>query len=1231
MFKRTCAHNKITALSKAGFGRRTLHKRISFFVIAANLFIFFFAVPAIPANEKASDQILPVTASSQEKAKPGNGAAISSYPKATTQIIVNVIVNTVPKGDFFVELDNERNLFIRVEDVKTLMLQYVENRIVIIRGDEQYVPMNALLDVSYTFDEKELTVAIIGKTTESNKTAADLFSLQEAAKNIYFPRETSAFLNYGLNYSQTSIDGFQSFSVTNKLGVRTGDVFFTTDSLYTKTENSDNFVRLQSSATYERRGDLQWFVLGDQYANSGDMGSTVNIGGIGFSKVYRLDPYFITQPVMDLKGSVIFPTQAEIYLDGVLIGKEAIAPGSFDLKNLYSYTGSHNVEVLLKDPFGNVQKISYLAYFSSQMLRKGLHEYSYNVGFLRENYGVESDQYGKAAFSAFHRYGVTNNFNVGARAEGSDGTYNGGISTSFAIPRIGAFTLSLAGSSSVGNDVGSAVSLQHSFQLGSFNTNILLRSYSRDYATIGSSLSTEDRTQLEMNLGMGLLLNPLGSISINYAENATFKGINTRVISANYSRTLYKSINLFVTASATHTTDTVYSFFAGLNFALGKGVRGSVQASAGSGDVNTETLQVQKDMPVGEGLGYRASIVRSETSADTVTSFNPYVQYNARYGIYSLDARIQDSGIGVTSESYNLSAAGSLVYAGGFYGLSRPVSDSFGMVLLNKEVPGAAVLNNGQEIGKTGSFGTAVVPTLSSYGQNKITLDTKNIPIDYSISDVNKLISPSLWSGSCVYFDAQQVRALTGKLFVQKEDKKMPLEFVEISMNVGKKSLTYPTGKGGEFYVDNSLPAEKSNESAADSMSCHAIAERIKSGGNTILPGTYKATVGYENGKCEFSITFPETKDEITDIGEIQCVGTQPSAQPAPVVSPLSSIQTPPKEPLPLGNKSPYEKDEANLRGTPPSVQVPSPPQASETTSAPATLPAQKGVSSTSAVEQKQEKVSFILRVQFVKGKSFLDKKYDKYIRKLADFMKAHPETSIEIIGHTDNAGKEGYNILLSQKRADSVRKYLIDEFGIEASRINAVGYDAARPIADNRTKEGRQKNNRIEVVIEGLQAAPVSPVKETQPAPAQPVKEIAPVQKPSSSDSVVPDTVEKKQEKVSIILNVRFEKSARYAVDKKYNKYVRKLADFMKAHPETSIEIIGHTDNAGKEGHNILLSQKRADNVQKYLIDEFGIDASRIKTVGYGSGKPITGNNTKEGRLKNNRIEVVIEGLQAK
>ena len=106
---------------------------------------------------------------------------------------------------------------------------------------------------------------------------------------------------------------------------------------------------------------------------------------------------------------------------------------------------------------------------------------------------------------------------------------------------------------------------------------------------------------------------------------------------------------------------------------------------------------------------------------------------------------------------------------------------------------------------------------------------------------------------------------------------------------------------------------------------------------------------------------------------------------------------------------------------------------------------------------------------------------------------------------------------------------------------------------------------------------------------------------------------------------------NAKSVIKKKYHKYIKKLADFMKAHPETSIEIIGHSDNVGKEGFNIPLSQRRANNVRKYLIDKFGIDASRINALGYGPYKPIVINDTKGGRRKNRRVEVVIEGLEVK
>jgi OOP family OmpA-OmpF porin len=111
--------------------------------------------------------------------------------------------------------------------------------------------------------------------------------------------------------------------------------------------------------------------------------------------------------------------------------------------------------------------------------------------------------------------------------------------------------------------------------------------------------------------------------------------------------------------------------------------------------------------------------------------------------------------------------------------------------------------------------------------------------------------------------------------------------------------------------------------------------------------------------------------------------------------------------------------------------------------------------------------------VEFDTAQAVIKRKYHDEIKKVADLMKAHPETNAVIEGHTDNVdvhNEPDRNIRLSQVRADSVRKYLIDEFGIDAARITAVGYGPDKPIASNDTDEGRKKNRRVEAVIEAIQ-----------------------------------------------------------------------------------------------------------------------------------------------------------------
>jgi len=149
--------------------------------------------------------------------------------------------------------------------------------------------------------------------------------------------------------------------------------------------------------------------------------------------------------------------------------------------------------------------------------------------------------------------------------------------------------------------------------------------------------------------------------------------------------------------------------------------------------------------------------------------------------------------------------------------------------------------------------------------------------------------------------------------------------------------------------------------------------------------------------------------------------------------------------------------------------------------------------------------------------------------------------------------------------------------------------------------------------------------VARPQPAPA-PAPQPEPVvkKKPEPVVEKAPAAVPAK-EKVTITLNVEFDTN-KTTVNEKYYDDIKRVADFMKANPDTTAAIEGHTDNVGNDAFNKALSEKRAKNVRQYIIDKFGIDEKRITAAGFGEEVPIAGNDTAEGRQKNRRVEAVLE-----
>jgi outer membrane protein OmpA-like peptidoglycan-associated protein len=104
--------------------------------------------------------------------------------------------------------------------------------------------------------------------------------------------------------------------------------------------------------------------------------------------------------------------------------------------------------------------------------------------------------------------------------------------------------------------------------------------------------------------------------------------------------------------------------------------------------------------------------------------------------------------------------------------------------------------------------------------------------------------------------------------------------------------------------------------------------------------------------------------------------------------------------------------------------------------------------------------------VLFASGKSQLLPGAQTGLGQIAEALKAQNDTKLLVEGHTDSTGNDATNQALSKARAEAVQSYLVSR-GIPAQRVTAVGLGSSRPVADNKTPEGRANNRRVEIVVQ--------------------------------------------------------------------------------------------------------------------------------------------------------------------
>jgi outer membrane protein OmpA-like peptidoglycan-associated protein len=110
--------------------------------------------------------------------------------------------------------------------------------------------------------------------------------------------------------------------------------------------------------------------------------------------------------------------------------------------------------------------------------------------------------------------------------------------------------------------------------------------------------------------------------------------------------------------------------------------------------------------------------------------------------------------------------------------------------------------------------------------------------------------------------------------------------------------------------------------------------------------------------------------------------------------------------------------------------------------------------------------LTFVTNSSTIKSSSF------PFLKEMATYLKANPEVSLKITGHTDNVGNDAYNLDLSKKRADSVQNYLVGE-GVGEIALATDGKGESEPIADNNTAEGRALNRRVVFEVTKVEEEP--------------------------------------------------------------------------------------------------------------------------------------------------------------
>jgi outer membrane usher protein len=589
-------------------------------------------------------------------------------------------------------------------------------------------------------------------------------------------------------------------------------------------------IRLETTFTHDLPGELKSLQFGDTIGVSGIWGLPVRYGGIHWGTNFATQPGFVTIPLPSIGGQAALPSTVELYINGLLRQTTNLAPGPFQLNNLPAVTGQGEAQLVVRDILGRTQTITQPFYASSILLKEGLSNDSYELGFVRENFGTADGDYGPLVGSMTLRKGVTDSLTTEFRGELTRDQRTAGYGASVIAP-IPVVPLVLTASGAVSQSkagLGELVFLAAEHQSQKLGFGLRSQWTTPSFAQEGLPPGQPaPRQQASANLGFPV--GAAGTFGMSFIRLLSRTQPDSEIVSASYSMRLGKNASLNFTGNAALDGDRSRTIGVTLVFSLDERSSVAANTSRQSGVTQTQ-VQLQQSLPAGSGYGYRlltgtgAPGDRGEADLSMQTDS----------GTYELDA---SRGQGVTG--FRLSASGGIAFIGGRAIPSRTIGDAFGVVEV-PDNPGVGVLVNNQVVAHTDSHGFALVPRLSTYQINPVRIDPSELPLDAQIDSPQVDAVPYFRSGLSLKFP---VKRASGALIVLVLDdgKPMPLGAM---VTVDGAAEEFQVAQRGEVYVTGLTKSSR-------------------------LRGSWRGQ------SCDFGVEIPADAGPVPNIGPLKCSGVQ--------------------------------------------------------------------------------------------------------------------------------------------------------------------------------------------------------------------------------------------------------------------------------------------------------------------------------------------------------------------